>query len=185
MFNKNFWRKLKRGPQVILPKDAAAIIVFSGLQNGDSVLEVGAGSGFLTVSLANAVGPSGSVVSYERRPEFAEIARKNVERAGLKADVRVADALDGVEGEYDLAVLDCGRSLEVLEAVKDSLNSGGVLVAYLTQATQVKEFEQACPFEHERTIEVIVREWKLDKKACRPQNTGLVHTAFLSFYRKG
>ena len=175
---------MKRGPQVILPKDAAAIIAYSGLQQGDSVLEVGAGSGFLTVALANAVGSNGKVVSYERREDFAKLANKNLEKAGLKADVRVADALNGVEGEYDLIVLDCGDARSVYEAVENNLKKGGVLVAYLTQATQVKEFQEACGFEHERTIEVIVREWKLDNRACRPQNTGLVHTAFLSFYRK-
>lgn len=184
MFKPDFWRKLKRGPQVILPKDAAAIIAFSGLQQGDSVLEVGAGSGFLTIALANAVGEKGRVVSYERREEFAKLAEKNLERAGLIAEIVVADALDGVKGEYDLIVLGCGEAVPVFNAVKQNLKTGGVLVAYLTQATQVKEFQEHCDLGHERTIEVIVREWKLDNKACRPQNTGLVHTAFLSFYRK-
>ena len=43
---------LKRGPQIILPKDIAWMIHRSGLKSGDTVIEAGTGSGALTMSLA-------------------------------------------------------------------------------------------------------------------------------------
>ena len=42
------------------------------------VLEAGAGSGALTCSLLRAVGSGGAVTSYERREDFADVARGNV-----------------------------------------------------------------------------------------------------------
>ncbi|MGE5291641.1 MAG: tRNA (adenine-N1)-methyltransferase [Micromonosporaceae bacterium] len=71
---------MKRGATVVYPKDAAHILAFGDLYPGARVIEAGAGSGALTCWLLRAVGEAGLVVSYERRPDFAEIARRNVER---------------------------------------------------------------------------------------------------------
>src|SRR5215468_4166956 len=69
---------MPRGAQVIYPKDAAQIVAMGDVFPGARVLEAGAGSGALTCSLLRAVGPSGEVVSYEIREDFAAVARKNV-----------------------------------------------------------------------------------------------------------
>src|SRR5437762_13345897 len=69
---------MPRGAQVIYPKDAAQIVAMGDVFPGARVLEAGAGSGALTCSLLRAVGTGGRVVSYELRPDFAEIARRNV-----------------------------------------------------------------------------------------------------------
>src|SRR5260370_15848121 len=71
---------MKRGAAVVYPKDAAHILGFADLFPGARVLEAGAGSGALSCWLLRAVGDDGLVVSYERRADFAEIARRNVER---------------------------------------------------------------------------------------------------------
>lgn len=76
--------KMRRGPQIVHPKDAGIIIAYAGISPGDTVIEAGgAGSGALTIFLANAVGPTGKVISYEVRKDFYEIAKKNVELAGF------------------------------------------------------------------------------------------------------
>jgi tRNA (adenine57-N1/adenine58-N1)-methyltransferase len=69
---------MPRGAQVVYPKDAAQIVAIGDIFPGARVLEAGAGSGALSCWLLRAVGPSGRVVSYEVRPDFAEIARRNV-----------------------------------------------------------------------------------------------------------
>ncbi|MDQ3475740.1 MAG: SAM-dependent methyltransferase, partial [Actinomycetota bacterium] len=69
---------MPRGAQVIYPKDSAQILMMGDIHPGARVLEAGAGSGALTCSLLRAVGPTGTVISYERREEFAEVARANV-----------------------------------------------------------------------------------------------------------
>ncbi|HET8559007.1 MAG TPA: tRNA (adenine-N1)-methyltransferase [Marmoricola sp.] len=69
---------MPRGAAVVYPKDAAQVVAMADIFPGARVVEAGAGSGALTCSLLRAVGPTGWVSSYERRPEFAEVARRNV-----------------------------------------------------------------------------------------------------------
>ena len=71
---------MKRGAAVVYPKDAAQIVAFADVFPGARVLEAGAGSGALSCWLLRAVGEQGTLVSFERRPDFAEIARRNVEQ---------------------------------------------------------------------------------------------------------
>jgi tRNA (adenine57-N1/adenine58-N1)-methyltransferase len=70
---------MPRGAAVVYPKDAAQIIAMGDIYPGARVIEAGAGSGGLTMSLLRAVGDAGHVLSVERRADFADIARANVE----------------------------------------------------------------------------------------------------------
>ncbi len=70
---------MPRGAQVIYPKDAAQILMWGDVFPGARVLEAGAGSGALTCSLLQAVGPAGAVISYEIRDDHLQHARRNVE----------------------------------------------------------------------------------------------------------
>ena len=71
---------MPRGATVVYPKDAAQIVAMADIFPGARVVEAGAGSGALTCSLLRAVGDHGLVSSYERREDFADVARANVER---------------------------------------------------------------------------------------------------------
>jgi len=75
----DFTLAMKRGAAVVYPKDAAQIVAMADIFPGARVVEAGAGSGALTCWLLRAVGESGTVTSYERRPDFAAIAQRNVE----------------------------------------------------------------------------------------------------------
>ena len=70
---------MPRGATIVYPKDAAMIIGVADIYPGSRVLEAGVGSGALTISLLRATGPTGKVHSVERRPDFAENARSNVD----------------------------------------------------------------------------------------------------------
>jgi len=76
----DFTLAMTRGAAVIYPKDAAQIVAMADIFPGARVLEAGAGSGALSCWLLRAVGEEGLLVSYERRADFAGIARENVER---------------------------------------------------------------------------------------------------------
>jgi tRNA (adenine57-N1/adenine58-N1)-methyltransferase len=76
----DFTLSMSRGAAVVYPKDAAQIVALADVFPGARVLEAGAGSGALSCWLLRAVGAEGQLVSYERRADFAEIARANVER---------------------------------------------------------------------------------------------------------
>ena len=61
-------KKLKRGgPAVTIPKDAGMIIGYTGIGKNSRIVELGSGSGFMTVQFANI---AKEVVSYEKRKEF-------------------------------------------------------------------------------------------------------------------
>src|SRR6187431_1011337 len=75
----DFVMSMPRGAAVVYPKDAGQIIQMADIFPGARVVEAGVGSGALTMSLLRAVGDNGSLVSIERRQDFADIARANVE----------------------------------------------------------------------------------------------------------
>ena len=139
---------MPRGAQVIYPKDAAQIVMWGDVFPGARVLEAGAGSGALTCSLLRAVGPTGSVLSYEVREDHAEHAVRNVERFfGERPptwELRVADLAEHAGGPpVDRVVLDMVDPWEVLDAVGTALVPGGVLVVYVATTTQLSRVAEA------------------------------------------
>ncbi len=105
---------LKRSTQIMYPKDIGFILTSMSVGPGQTVLEAGTGSGSMTVALAYAVGPQGHVVTYERRPEFQSLARKNLERLGLdgRVDFKLGDIADGfTETDVDAALPGCAQPL--------------------------------------------------------------------------
>ena len=76
---EEFTVTMPRGAAVVYPKDAAHILMQTDIFPGARVLEAGAGSGALSLHLLRAIGTGGRLYSYERRPDFAQIARRNVE----------------------------------------------------------------------------------------------------------
>ncbi|MFH0835596.1 MAG: methyltransferase domain-containing protein [Candidatus Micrarchaeota archaeon] len=184
-------RKLKRGPQVILPRDAAAIIAHAGVSNGDRVVEAGSGSGFMTIFIANSVGDSGKVYSYENREEFLEIARKNVEKVGFasRVEFKLRDVTEGVdEKDVDCLLLDCGGSDKLVGVAFNALKKDGILAGYLPNVEQLKAFVLAAEdagFVLSEALEVFERDWLVRRdRGCRPSTHGLSHSAFLAFLRK-
>ena len=106
----DFTLAMKRGAAVVYPKDAAQIVAMADIFPGARVIEAGAGSGALTCWLLRAVGESGTVTSYERRPDFAAIAQRNVETfyGGPPANWRLVQGDFG--GKDDLTPTDLGLS---------------------------------------------------------------------------
>lgn len=178
----------RRGPAVVLPKDAAAIISNSGLSCSDSVVDIGTGSGWLAAMLAHAVGPKGSVVTYEVRKEFAQLAERNFKFLELKnVKIKLQDATKKInEKNADLITVDLPEPWLVLQHAGKALKVGKFLVAYCPQITQVIEFVSKLgnSFRLEKVLEVQERDWNVHDKVCRPQHNALTHTAFLVFARK-
>lgn len=189
---------MPRGATVVYPKDAARIVAACGLAPGSRVLEAGAGSGALTCSLLTAVGPTGTVVSYERREDFAQVAEANVTRwFGGRPDqwhLHVADLVEGgarrdVEpGTFDAVVLDMLAPWECLSTVRTALRPGGVLVAYVATTTQLSRLAETLRLEgcwiEPRAEESLVRTWHLEGLAVRPDHRMIGHTGFLLITRR-
>ncbi|MGH3661683.1 MAG: tRNA (adenine-N1)-methyltransferase [Micromonosporaceae bacterium] len=183
---------MPRGAQVIYPKDAAQIVAFGDVFPGARVVEAGAGSGSLTCSLLRAVGEQGEVFSYELRPDFADVARKNVERffgAPHPAwQLTVGDVADSEVTGVDRVVLDMLAPWEVLDTVERMLIPGGVLVGYVATTPQLSELVETLrergSFAEPRAWETLQREWHVDGLAVRPDHRMIAHTAFLITARR-
>src|SRR6188768_1784070 len=137
---------MPRGAAVVYPKDAAQIVAMADVFPGARVVEAGVGSGALTCSLLRAVGPTGRVSSYERREEFADVARRNVsqffggEHPAWQLTVGdLAEALPAAadDARIDRVVLDMLAPWECVDAVADALVPGGLVCAYVATTTQL------------------------------------------------
>lgn len=184
------FRKLARGPQIVTLKDAGIIAAYTGLSPGDLVVDAGAGSGFLAIFLGNIVRPKGRVVSYEVREDFAKIAARNVKKAdlGKYVEVKNRDIFKGIdEKDVDVITLDMPEPWHAIDHAFKALKKGGYLVSYLPTVEQMSRFVLLCGkkgLRHEQSVECIVREMSVKESGTRPETKGLMHTAYLSFFRK-
>jgi tRNA (adenine57-N1/adenine58-N1)-methyltransferase len=190
----DFTLSMTRGAAVVYPKDAAQIVAMADIFPGARVLEAGAGSGALACWLLRAVGEQGLLVSYERRPDFAEIARQNVERffGGPHPSWRLhAEALPDQPGDagniggqpFDRVVLDMVAPWEHLAAAAAVLAPGGVLCCYLATVTQLSRTVETIRghggFDEPAAWESLTRGWHAEGLAVRPEHRMVGHTGFL------
>jgi tRNA (adenine57-N1/adenine58-N1)-methyltransferase len=189
----DFVLSMPRGAQVIYPKDAAQIVGFGDIGPGMRVLEAGAGSGALSCSLLRAVGSEGRLTSYERREEFADVARANVAAffgaAPSNWDLRLGDLAGHPAGEVvDRVVLDMLEPWAVLPTVAAALRPGGVLVGYVATTTQLSTYVEAlreqAVWTEPHAWETLLRPWHAVGLAVRPEHRMVAHTAFLVTARR-
>ena len=184
---------MPRGAQVVYPKDSANIIGMADIFPGAHVVEAGVGSGALSMSLLRAVGPDGRLSSYERRADFAEIARANAERffggphpAWTITVGSLQDSL--VDRDVDRVVLDMLAPWECLDAVSVALRPGGVLCCYVATTTQLSTTVEAMrahgTFTEPAAWETMARGWHVEGLAVRPQHRMVGHTGFLCTTRR-
>jgi tRNA (adenine57-N1/adenine58-N1)-methyltransferase len=185
--------KMKRGAQVVYPKDLGPIVTYADVFPGARVLEAGTGSGALTIALCRAVGIEGRVVSYELREEHLAQAVQNLEgmfgKVPEQLDLRIGDVGDvGRTGEvFDRCVLDLPEPWGPLSALREALEPGGVLCAYLPTTGQIQELVLALPaqgFLHIETFEVLRRAWHVTERSVRPDHRMIGHTGFLTVARR-
>jgi tRNA (adenine57-N1/adenine58-N1)-methyltransferase catalytic subunit len=183
---------MERGAAVVYPKDAAQIVAFADIFPGAHVVEAGAGSGALSCWLLRAVGEAGLVTSFERRPDFAEIASGNVHRyfGGPHPAWRlIVGELDpaGI-ADADRVVLDMLSPWGYVGAAADMLRPGGVLCCYVATTTQLARTVTAAreqgSFAEPAAWETLQRGWHVDGLAVRPEHRMVGHTGFLVTARR-
>jgi len=184
----DFVLSMPRGATIVYPKDAALIVGFADIAPGTKVLEAGVGSGALTISLLRAVGHDGSVDSFERREEFAEIATKNVEEYFKGKPLNWSLTVGSVQDtdrrkKYDRIVLDMLSPWECVELADEVLHPGGVFLAYVATTTQLSVTAEAIKssgrFTEPESSESLVRGWHHEGLAVRPDHRMIAHTGFL------
>ena len=189
----DFILKMKRGPQVVYPKDLGPILVYADIGPGMTVLEAGTGSGALTLGLARAVSPTRRVITAERREDHASHARKTLERwfgeVPENVEMRDGDVADLVEEVApDRIVLDLPEPWHTVQAAARHQPLGGVLGSYLPTVPQVQTLVEMAretrAFAEIEVKEFLMREWNVKERSVRPGHTMVGHTGFLIFMRK-
>jgi tRNA (adenine57-N1/adenine58-N1)-methyltransferase len=186
----DFIMKSSRNTQIIYPKDAALIVMFSGIGPGSRVIESGTGTGSLTTALAHYVGSTGKVYTYELRSEFQKNAAKNLERAKLISNVEMKSGdvtLGYEERDVDAVILDLAVPWLVVPHAYTALKPSGVLVSFSPTIDQVVKTTEALRengFVFIETIECLMRTMQVERGKTRPNTMMTGHTGYITHARK-
>ncbi|MDF2573666.1 MAG: SAM-dependent methyltransferase [Agromyces sp.] len=193
----DFVMSMPRGAAIVYPKDAAQILAQADIFPGATVVEAGVGSGALSLWLLRAIGPTGRLHSFERRDEFADVARGNVATfhgadpgnwSITLGDLAEALPEQVAEASVDRVVLDMLAPWECIDAVSTALKPGGVLLCYIATVTQLSRVAEAIRatgrYTEPLANETMVRGWHVQGLAVRPDHRMIAHTGFLLTARR-
>ena len=188
---KEFVLLMKRGPQIIYPKDVAQIVLESNIHNSSKVLEIGSGSGALTLYLYSLLKNTGRLYSLDSSRINQRRADKTIARY-LSLLSEENNAVTFINEE--LANFDYKNLIEKIDAIitdvpepweffiKNKIENSINWVSYLPSMTQVMRMSNVLKdnkFQDIEIKEVILRDWVVDEKVVRPSNKLVSHTGFL------
>jgi tRNA (adenine57-N1/adenine58-N1)-methyltransferase len=182
--------KSQRNTQIIYAKDAALIVMFSGIGPGSKVVESGTGTGALTTALAHYVQPTGRIYSYDIREEGQKTAEKNLKRCGLIdfVELKLKDVVTGIdEREVDAVVLDLAVPWLVVPQAYEALKPSGTIVSFsptIDQVVKTVEVLREYNFVCIETFECIMRGMQIERGKTRPQTLMTGHTGYITHARK-
>ena len=155
-------------------------------------MEIGTGSGALTLYLLNILNGSGSLTTLDISKTNQRRAKKTIERYLSTQEMNVNYSLKFINqelnefnfsdyvNEIDTVITDVPEPWEFFD--KNIIDTDLFWVSYLPSITQVikmKECLELNKFEDIEVKEVILRDWYLNKKIARPNNKLISHTGFL------
>jgi tRNA (adenine57-N1/adenine58-N1)-methyltransferase len=177
----------------MMPRDVGLVVGHAGVAADDRVLDAGTGTGVLSAYLGRM---GADVTTYERDPEFAEVARQNMELADVadRVDVRagdltaeLADDAGAGLGEFDVLTLDTEDAPDIVARAPDLLVRGGYVAVYspfVEQTRETVESAREVGFADVETFETIQRRMDFDGRGSRPSTAGVGHTGYLTFARR-
>jgi len=179
---------LKRETQIVYPKDAAFICFKLGLMHGSRLIEIGTGSGALTFIFSHAVGPQGSVVSFEKEDRHYKNAIKNIQNFGKWDNVTLnqSDVSDYQDDSFDAAFIDVREPWEHLGKASSLLKGSGMIGMIVPTANQISDILKELPgyFGDIEVLELMLRKYKTVAERVRPVDRMVAHTGYLVFARK-
>jgi tRNA (adenine57-N1/adenine58-N1)-methyltransferase len=186
----DLFHHLERTGAPMMPRDVGLVVGHTGVGTADRVLDAGTGTGILTAYLGRL---GADVVTYETDADFAEVARGNMETAGVadRVDVRTGDVRESLDDlaaadGFDVLTLDTADAPAVVECAPDLLVPGGFVAAYspFVEGTRaVVEAAREVDLSEFETLETIQREMDFGDRGSRPSTAGVGHTGYLTFAR--
>ena len=188
---KEFVLLMKRGPQIIYPKDVGQIIVESNIHNASKVLEIGSGSGALTLYMYSLLKNSGKLYSLDSSKINQRRASKTISRflstySQDSVDVTFINEklinfnLKSLDEDIDTIISDVPEPWEFF--INNKIENNLSWVSYLPSISQIMKINNTLienNFQDVEVKEVILRDWIVDQKVVRPTNKLVSHTGFL------
>jgi tRNA (adenine57-N1/adenine58-N1)-methyltransferase len=177
--------KVQRGTNIVYPKEIGLLLLAANVRSGSRVLELGTGSGALTIALAFAVAPEGKVYSFDVREDFLKLAQRNIQRAGVLnyVELNLKDPGEPVPHKMvDAAILDIPAPWEEIETVKAALKPGGRLASLNPTYNQIERMAETLRengFVMVRAMEILCRPILARQGRTRPIQQMVAHTEFL------
>jgi len=181
---------IKRNSQIIFPKEIGQILLRLNVARALKVIEAGTGSGALTTAMAATIRADGMIYSYEAREDMLQIARYNLEAAGVaeRATLLHHDITAGfTESDADALFLDVREPWLYMTQVCEALADGGFFGSIVPTANQVSWLLNELnryPFTNLEVIEIMERRYKPVPARLRPEDRMIGHTGYLIFARK-
>ena len=188
---KEFVLLMKRGPQIIYPKDVAQIVLESNIHNSSKILEIGSGSGALTLYLYTLLKNTGKLYSLDSSKKNQRRADKTISRyiSTLSEESNDINFLNEelinfnyklLNEDIDSIITDVPEPWEFFKnnKIQNSIN----WVSYLPSMTQIMRMNNILKdnqFQDIEIKEVILRDWVVDEKIVRPSSKLVSHTGFL------
>lgn len=190
---QDYAMEMPRSATILYPKDTGVLLLWGDIFPGARVLEAGAGSGALALALLRAIGPTGSLITYDIRADMIERSRRNVENLlGPQPNwsLHERDVYEGItDGPFDRVVLDVPDPGRAAQHAADVLTPGGILCSFVPNVPQVQTtveaYRETGAFVEIETYESILRPWVIRGPSARPAHATIGHTGFLTFARRG
>ena len=185
--------ELPRQSQVIYPKDLGGLLMRLDLYPGANVVEGGLGSGAASAAILRAIGPTGSLTTYEVRDSIIEAAKANVAELTPESTNHTIVVTDVYESGFaergvDRILLDLPEPWQAIESVADALRTGGVVAIWLPTVLQVHRITAAMTADPRwrlmETTELIERPWHVTDVSVRPEHRMVAHTGFITTARR-
>jgi len=178
---------LKRKTQIIYPKEAFFIAFKLDLSGKSRVLEVGVGSGALTVVLSRL---AKEVFAYEISKDFCNLALKNWQKFGLCQNVKLFNE-DFLKAKikknfFDAAFVDVKEPWHFVERLHWGLKEGKSLGFLLPTTNQISKLLESLKgfFGNVEVLEILHRYYKTVPERIRPEDRMVAHTGYLVFTKK-
>ena len=147
------------------------------------------------MALLRAVGPSGLVVTYEIREDFAQTAETNIARSLTPTNLicfrkNAYEGIDLLDDQmpFDRVVLDLPEPWQVVPHAMKALRSGGIYLSFVPTVPQVmrtvEALDRTAVFGMIETFETLLRTWSVQGRSVRPDHRMVAHSGFITVARK-